>query len=89
VNQGTTSCSLIASATARNATGLRPAITWPRGRNGTRSSGAVITSELERGGVIAELASSNRVRQWVYSQTEGAGGLTWVRPDEMVPLAAS
>ena len=44
---------------------------------------------VERRGVIAELASSNRVRQWVYSQTEGAGGLTWVRPDEMVPLAAS
>ena len=38
--------------------------------------GTVITSELERRGVIAELASSNRVTRWAYSQTEGAGGLT-------------
>jgi len=50
---------------------------------------AEITSELERRGVIAELASSNRVTRWAYSQTEGAGGLTWVRADEMVPLAAT
>jgi hypothetical protein len=48
--------------------------------------GAEIASELERRGVIAELASSNRVTRWAYSQTEGAGGLTWVRADEMVPL---
>jgi hypothetical protein len=34
----TTSCSRIAGATARNATGFRPAIIWPRGRNGTGSS---------------------------------------------------
>src|ERR1700733_14456140 len=27
--------------------------------------------------------------QRAYSQTEGAGGLTWVRADEMVPLAAT
>ena len=50
--------------------------------------GTEITSELERRGVIAELASSNRVTRWAYSQTEGAGGLTWVRADEMVPLVA-
>jgi hypothetical protein len=35
---GRPASSRIASATARNATGFRPAITWPRGRNGTRSS---------------------------------------------------
>jgi hypothetical protein len=40
---------------------------------------------MEGRGVIAELASSNRVTQWAYSQTEGAGGLTWLRADEMVP----
>jgi len=51
--------------------------------------GTAITSELERRGVIAELASSNRVTRRAYSQTEGAGGLTWVRADEMVPLAAT
>jgi hypothetical protein len=48
-----------------------------------------VTSELERRGVIAELASSNRVTRWAYSQTEGAGGLTWLRADEMAPLTAT
>jgi hypothetical protein len=51
--------------------------------------GGQIASELERRGVITELASSNRVTRWAYSQTERAGGLTWVRADEMVPLAAT
>jgi len=37
-----------------------------------------VTSELERRGVIAELASSNRVTRWAYSQTEGAGGVDLV-----------
>jgi hypothetical protein len=49
--------------------------------------GTAITSELERRGIIAELASSNRVTRWAYSQTEGVGRLTWLRADEMVPLA--
>ena len=51
--------------------------------------GAEIASELERRGVIAELESSNRVTWWAYSQTEEAGGLTWLRADEMVPLPAT
>jgi hypothetical protein len=38
--------------------------------------GTEITSELERRGVITELASSNRVTRWAYSQTEGAA--TWL-----------
>jgi hypothetical protein len=48
-----------------------------------------ITSELDRPGVIAELASSNRVTRWAYSQTEGAGGLTRLRADEMILLAVT
>jgi hypothetical protein len=51
--------------------------------------GAEMATELEQRGVIADLASSNRVTRWAYSQTEGAGGVTWVRADEMVPLAAT
>jgi hypothetical protein len=50
--------------------------------------GAEIGRELERHGIIAELAASNRVAQWAYAQTEAAGGLTWLRADEMVPLKA-
>lgn len=51
--------------------------------------GTAITTELERRSVIAEPASPNRVTRWAYSQTEGAGGLTWMRADEVVPLVAT
>jgi len=47
-----------------------------------------IADELERRGMAAELAASNRVAEWGYAQTEAARGLTWVKADEMVPLAA-
>jgi hypothetical protein len=50
--------------------------------------GDQIAGELEHCGVVAELGASNRVAHWAYSQTEAAGGLTWLRSDEMVPLAA-
>ncbi len=49
--------------------------------------GAQIGNELQRRGVVAELAASNRVAEWAYGQTEAAGGLTWMRADEMMPLA--
>ena len=42
--------------------------------------------ELERRGVVAALDASNRVAEWAYGQTDAAGGLTWLRADEMVPL---
>ena len=48
--------------------------------------GSQLATELERRGVIAKLASSNRVAQWAYAQTEQAKGLTWLRADEMIPL---
>lgn len=41
---------------------------------------------LERG-ILADLTVSNHVTQWAYEQAEVAGGLTWLRADEMVPLA--
>ena len=44
---------------------------------------------LGRHGIVAELATSNRVTQWAYAQTEAVRGLTWLRADEMVPLAAA
>jgi len=50
--------------------------------------GEQIAKELERRGVVSELAASNRVTHWAYAQAEAAGGLTWLRMDEMVPLAA-
>ena len=39
-------------------------------------------------GIVSELAVSNRVAHWAYAQTDAAGGLTWVRGDEMVALEA-
>lgn len=53
-----------------------------------RKHGAEIGEALSQQGIIAELAASNRVAQWAYSQTEAAGGLTWLHRDEMVPLEA-
>lgn len=50
--------------------------------------GDQIGDAMEERGFISELAASNRVAQWAYGQTESAGGLTWLRADELVPLAA-
>jgi hypothetical protein len=49
--------------------------------------GGQIGQALEERGIVSQLAASNRVAQWVYGQTEAANGLTWLRADEMVPLA--
>jgi hypothetical protein len=38
------------------------------------------------GDQISELAASNRVTHWAYSQTEAASGLTWLKADELVAL---
>ena len=48
--------------------------------------GDQIRNALEQQGMISELAASNRVAQWAYSQTEAASGLTGLRSDELVPL---
>ena len=50
--------------------------------------GEQIGKALEERGIVSQLAASNRVAQWAYSQTEAAHGLTWLKADEMVPLAA-
>jgi hypothetical protein len=50
--------------------------------------GDQLCDALEQRCVITGLAASNRVAQWAYAQTEAAGGLTWLRADDMVPLAA-
>ena len=48
--------------------------------------GNQIGTALRERGIISELGASTRVVQWSYVQTEAAGGLTWLRADEMVPL---
>ena len=45
------------------------------------------TSWLDERGIVSELAASNRVAQWAYAQAESAGGLTWLRANELVLLA--
>jgi 5-methylcytosine-specific restriction endonuclease McrA len=50
--------------------------------------GAQLGEALTGRGVVAELAASERIAAWAYSQTEAARGFTWLRADEMVPLAA-
>jgi 5-methylcytosine-specific restriction endonuclease McrA len=48
--------------------------------------GDQIAEALEKCGVAAQLDVSKRITQWAYAQSEAAGGLTWLRGDEMVPL---
>lgn len=52
-----------------------------------RHYGDQIGAAMEERGIVSELAASNRVAQWAYAQAESAGGLTWLRSDELVPLA--
>jgi len=56
---------------------------WAERNNGY---GEQIRGALTDRGIISELAASVRVAQWAYGQTEAAGGLTWLKGDQMVPL---
>ena len=60
--------------------------TWTE-RNGRY--GEQIRAALEDRGIVSQLGASNRVAAWAYAQTEAAGGLTWLRGDDMIPLDAS
>jgi hypothetical protein len=48
--------------------------------------GDQIGEALEEKGIVSQFESSKRVTEWAYGQTEAAGGLTWVRGDEVEPL---
>ncbi len=45
-----------------------------------------ITEALQKVGIVAELAVSNRITHWAYAQTEAAG-LTWLQGDPLLGLA--
>jgi hypothetical protein len=53
------------------------------------SFGDQIRQALEQKGMNSELTASNRIAHWAYSQTEAAGGLTWVKADELVSVGAA
>jgi hypothetical protein len=36
--------------------------------------------------VPCDLACTNRIARWAYEQTANAGGLTWLRADDLFPL---
>jgi hypothetical protein len=36
--------------------------------------------------VPCNLGCTNRIARWAYEQSESAGGLTWLRADELSPL---
>ena len=55
-------------------------------RNG--KFGDQIREALGERGIIAELAASNQVTLWAYSQAEAANAMTWLRADEMIALDA-
>ena len=56
---------------------------WER----NKASGDAITAAV-RTRIPCNLAAAMRIAHWAYSQTEAAGGQTWVRADEMVPLSS-
>jgi hypothetical protein len=39
--------------------------------------------------MLCDLACTNRIAEWAYSQTEAAGGMTWLRGEDLVPLDRS
>ncbi len=39
--------------------------------------------------LLCDLACTNRIAFWAYSQTEAANGLTWLRADELIALSAT
>jgi 5-methylcytosine-specific restriction endonuclease McrA len=51
-----------------------------------RLHGQEITSVL-KDSLSCDLPCTNRIAFWAYSQTEAAQGLTWLRADELIPLA--
>jgi hypothetical protein len=51
--------------------------------------GIQLTEEFNRQGITANLAASERIAHWAYAQTEAANGLTWLRGEELIPLASS
>jgi hypothetical protein len=57
------------------------------GPNATPGYGGEITGAL-RDQLAVDLGCSIRIAQWAYGQTEAAGGLTWVRREELEPLSA-
>jgi 5-methylcytosine-specific restriction endonuclease McrA len=51
--------------------------------------GLQLLDEFHQRGASANLAASQRITHWAYAQTEAANGLTWLRGEELIPLASS
>jgi hypothetical protein len=45
-----------------------------------------LAEEFTRRGVLHDLPTSVRIANWAYQQTFDVGGLTWRRPNDLVPL---
>jgi hypothetical protein len=57
---------------------------WTR-RNAEHAD--AIAMALEERGIVSRLSVSIKVAEWAYAEAEAARGLTWIRKDQMVPLA--
>jgi 5-methylcytosine-specific restriction endonuclease McrA len=49
--------------------------------------GADLTAKVDTS-LTCDLPCTNRIADWAYAQTERAGGMTWLRGDDMRPLAS-
>ena len=48
--------------------------------------GSQITAQMQNK-LTCDLSCANRIARWAYQQTEKAGGLTWLRGDELLALS--
>jgi hypothetical protein len=46
-----------------------------------------LAREFNRKEILHDLPTTVHIAEWAYSQTQSAGGLTWLRNDELVPLS--
>jgi 5-methylcytosine-specific restriction endonuclease McrA len=46
-----------------------------------------LVSEFDRNAILHDLPTTMHVTEWAYAQTEFARGLTWLRKNELIPLA--
>ncbi len=50
--------------------------------------GGQINAALEEKGIVTQLAASNQVARWAYTEAEEASALTWLQKDKMIVLDA-
>jgi hypothetical protein len=51
-------------------------------------NGKTLTAEFDRNNILNDLDTSIRITGWAYQQTSEAGGMTWIKGNQLQPLTA-